>query len=216
MTKPGCWRGRGDPAPYRHGVPEEVPRARTLGELFSEMICCTRCDLAPGRTQVVVGAGPVTARVVLIGEGPGAEEDRMGKPFVGRSGRLLDSLLDAIGLPRDQVFITNIVACRPPANRAPRVSEIRAHAPWLEEQLRLIAPELVVTLGRIALTYFVPDGRITEMRGSPQTVQKSGRSHLLLPLFHPAAALRRPELVPVMEEDFAKIPGLLARLGPRG
>jgi DNA polymerase len=216
MTESGCWRGKGDSTPYRPGVPEEVSRARNLKELFREMVCCTRCDLAPGRTQVVTGAGPETARVVFIGEGPGAQEDLSGKPFVGRAGQLLDRLLVANKLSRDEIFITNIVSCRPPGNRTPRVGEIRAHSPWLDEQLRLIAPHLVATLGRVALTYFIPKARITELRGQPQTVQKSGRSFQLLPLFHPAAALRRPELVPVLEEDFAKIPGLLTGLGPRG
>jgi DNA polymerase len=118
--------------------------------------------------------------------------------------------MEANGLARDQVYITNIVACRPPGNRTPRVREIRAHAPWLEEQLRLIEPELIITLGGVALTYFIPDARITEIRGTPKTMEKSGRTLLILPLFHPAAALRRPELVQVMEEDFAKVQGLLA------
>jgi DNA polymerase len=164
----------------------------------------------------VTGAGPVSARVVFIGEAPGAEEDRTGKPFVGRAGRLLDRLLEANGISRDQIFITNIVSCRPPGNRTPRVGEIRAHAPWLEEQLRLIAPDLIVTLGRVALTYFIPNARITELRGQSLQIQQSGRSYLLLPLFHPAAALRRPELVPVMEEDFARIAELLAGLDSSG
>lgn len=216
MSKRECWRGKGDSTPYRAGLPEVVEPARDLAHLFQSMVCCTRCDLAPGRTQVVTGAGPVSARVVFIGEAPGAEEDRTGKPFVGRAGRLLDRLLEANGITRDQVFITNIVSCRPPANRTPRVGEIRAHAPWLEEQLRLIAPDLIVTLGRVALTYFIPNARITELRGQTQQIQKSGRSYLLRPLFHPAAALRRPELVPAMEEDFARIAELLAGLDSPG
>lgn len=214
MTKPDCWRGKGDEAPFHPGRPEVVPRARDLKGLFREMVCCTRCDLARERTQVVVGAGSGAARVVFIGEAPGREEDRSGKPFVGRAGRLLDELLASIDLARDDIFITNIVACRPPGNRTPRVSEIRAHAPWIEEQLRLIDPGLIVTLGRVALNYFIPGARITELTGVVQEVMRNGRSCLLLPLFHPAAALRRPELVPVLEENFAKIPGLLAGLGP--
>lgn len=209
-----CWRGKGDRTPYRPGYPETVPRAHSLEALFAEMICCTRCDLAPERTQVVVGTGNATARVVFIGEAPGAQEDRSGKPFVGRAGRLLDRLLEASGLSRDQIFITNIVACRPPGNRTPRVAEVRAHAPWLEEQLRLIEPELLVTLGRVALNYFIPGARITDLRGTPQTIERSGRSITLLPLFHPAAALRRPELVPVLESDFALLAELLAGTGP--
>lgn len=214
MTKPDCWRGKGDTTQYLPGRPEVVPQARDLGSLFREMVCCTRCDLALERTQVVVGAGPSTARVVFIGEAPGREEDRSGRPFVGRAGRLLDRLLASIDLARDEVFITNIVACRPPENRTPRASEVRAHAPWIEEQLRLLDPGLIITLGRVALNYFIPGARITELTGVVQEVMRNGRSYLLLPLFHPAAALRRPELVPVLEENFAKIPGLLAGLGP--
>jgi DNA polymerase len=165
--------------------------------------------------QVVTGAGSPSARVLLLGEAPGAQEDRQGRPFVGRAGQLLDRVLAASGLSRDEIFITNVVACRPPGNRTPRAQEVRAHAPWLEEQLRLIAPELVVTLGRVALTYFLPRAKVTEVSGTPQCIEKSGRSFLLLPLFHPAAALRRPELVPVLEEGFARIPSLLAGAGPR-
>lgn len=211
MPKSGCWRGKGDPTPYIPGIPEKVPAATSIDELFVEMICCTRCDLAPSRTQVVVGTGPAPARLMLVGEAPGAQEDAAGRPFVGRAGRLLDRLFEANGLDRGEAYITNIVACRPPGNRTPRVREIRAHSPWLEEQLRLVRPEVIVTLGRTALTYFLPEARVTEIRGTPQTIEKSGRSLTLLPLFHPAAALRRPELVPVLEEDFAKIPDLLAR-----
>lgn len=207
----GCWRGEGDPAPFVPGVPERVPRAATLRALFGAMACCTRCDLARGRTQVVAGVGPARARIMFVGEAPGADEDRQGAPFVGRSGRLLDRLLAANHLRRDDVFITNVVACRPPGNRNPRAREIHAHAPWLEEQIRLVAPRLLVTLGRIALTYFIPKAKITEIRGVPQTVERNGRSIPLLPLFHPSAILRRRELLPAMEEDFARIPALLRR-----
>jgi DNA polymerase len=215
MGERGCWRGKDDPTPYVAGLPEEVPHARSLERLFDAMVCCTRCELAPGRTQVVTGAGSRSARVLLLGEAPGAQEDRQGRPFVGRAGQLLDRVLAASGLSRDEVFITNVVACRPPGNRTPRAQEVRAHSPWLEAQLRLIAPELVVTLGRVALTYFLPRAKVTEVSGTPQRMEKSGRSFLLLPLFHPAAALRRPELVPVLEEGFARIPSLLSGAGPR-
>lgn len=209
-TTDGCWRGKGDPSPYVPGIPVEVPRAGSLEALFREMECCTRCDLALERTQVVLGKGPSNARLMFIGEAPGADEDRRGEPFVGASGRMVDRLLEASGVERKDVFITNIVACRPPKNRTPRVGEVRAHAPWLEAQLRLVAPELIVTLGRTALTYFVPGAKITELRGTPQRVERDGRELLILPTLHPAAALRRRELLPALEEDFAKIGGLLA------
>lgn len=204
-TRNGCWQGKGDASPFVAGLPETVPRARSLPELFAAMACCTRCDLAPERTRVVHGVGSPDAEVLLVGEAPGAQEDRQGEPFVGRAGKLLDRLLQGAGLRRDEVFITNVVACRPPANRNPRVREVRAHAPWLEEQIRLVAPVVIVTLGRIALTYFLPGGKITELRGVPQRLERVGGEIWLLPLYHPAAALRRRELIPEMEADFARL-----------
>lgn len=207
-----CWRGKGDPTPFVPGLPEEVPRARSLGDLFAAMACCTRCELAKERTQVVPGTGPGTARMMLVGEAPGAEEDRQGEPFVGAAGRLLNRLLQANGLSREEVFITNVVACRPPGNRAPRASEIRAHAPWLEEQIRLVKPQLILTLGRSALGYFLPGAKVTQLRGVPRTVEREGWRIALLPLLHPAAALRAPDLLAALEADFAKVPDLLTRL----
>lgn len=207
----GCWRGKGDPNPYVPGVPAEVPRFHSLSALFEAMDCCTRCELARERTQVVRGVGPASAELMLVGEAPGAEEDRRGEPFVGRSGQLLDRLLEANGIDRRRVFITNIVACRPPGNRNPKSKEIRAHAPWLEEQLRLVEPKVLVTLGRVALGYFLPGAKVTEVRGTPQTIERNGRSITLLPLLHPSAILRRRELLPAMEADVAKIPALLRR-----
>lgn len=208
----GCWRGKGDPTPFVSGVPEEIPAASSIGDLFKSMVCCTRCDLALERTQVVVGTGPAEARLMFVGEAPGADEDRQGRPFVGRSGQLLNRLLEANGLERDEVFITNVVACRPPGNRTPRMREIKAHAPWLEAQIRLVDPDVIATLGRVALTYFIPGAKITEIRGVPQTIERNGRSIKLLPLFHPSAALRRRELLPALEEDFAKLARLLSGL----
>ena len=204
-----CWRGTGDPGPYVAGIPAEVPRARSTRALFGAMACCTRCELARGRTQVVPGTGPARARLMLIGEAPGAEEDRQGRPFVGASGRLLERLLVANGLSREAVFITNIVACRPPGNRAPKPREVQAHAPWLEQQLRLVAPEVIMSLGRTALTYFLPGAKITQLRGQVQHVARDGCTIVLLPSLHPAAALRRREHLPALEADFAMLPELL-------
>ena len=209
----GCWKGRGDTTPFVPGVPDPVPTPRSLGALFDEMACCTRCELAAGRTQVVPGVGPRRAAVLLLGEAPGAEEDRRGTPFVGRAGHLLDRLLDAAGLERRSVFITNVVACRPPGNRTPRAAEIRAHAPWLDHQLRLVRPRLIVTLGRVALGYFIRGAKVTELRGKATTVEHDGRQLTILPTLHPAAALRAPDLLPSLEADFGKIRGILARLG---
>jgi uracil-DNA glycosylase len=209
MATDGCWRGRDDPRPFEPGVPERVARFRSLKALNEAMACCTRCDLAPGRIQVVRGVGPKRARVLFLGEAPGAKEDEAGEPFVGSAGRLFSRLLAAAGLERDDVYITNVVACRPPKNRAPRSSEVKAHAPWLEEQIRLVQPEVVATLGRTALVYFMPGAKITQLTGLPQQLVWQGRTLTLLPLYHPAAALRSPDLVPALEAAFAVLRGLL-------
>lgn len=204
-----CWKGHGDAAPFVAGLPETVPRARSLPALFRAMMCCTRCDLAPTRTQVVPGVGPHKAALMLIGEGPGANEDRQGRPFVGRGGKLLDALLAEAGVDRAEAFVTNVVACRPPANRTPKPAEVRAHAPWLEEQIRLVNPTVIVTLGRAALTYFLPGVKITLVHGTPQKLERHGREIWLLPTFHPAAALRNEAFRPLMQDDFRKLDGLL-------
>ena len=205
-----CWRGKDDPAPFVPGLPAEVPHARTIKQLFTSMVCCTRCELATGRTQVVLGVGSAKASLMLIGEAPGEKEDLSGQPFVGNAGRLLDRLLLENGISRDDVFITNIVACRPPRNRTPRVSEVKAHAPWIEEQLRLIQPRVVVTLGRIALTYFVPKAKVTQIRGKPQKLRHGELDLVLLPTFHPSAVLRDYEvLYPKAQADFRRIAKLV-------
>lgn len=215
---PPCWRGRDDPSPFVPGLPEVVPSARSLTALFRAMKCCTRCELAAGRNRVVVGVGPASAEVMFIGEAPGAQEDAAGRPFAGAAGRYLDTLLAAHGIVRDDVFVTNVVACRPPANRTPRPREVAAHAPWLEEQIRLVEPRIIVTLGRAALTYFIRGAKITQLSGVPQPLAWQERELTLLPLFHPAAALRAPDLRPRLDEGFAALAALLAsaRAGRRG
>ena len=207
-----CWTGKESDVPYVAGIPETLPKFRSVGALFKSMSCCTRCDLALARTQVVHGVGNAKARLMLIGEAPGEKEDLAGRPFVGASGRLLDKLLVANGIDRGDVFITNIVACRPPKNRTPKASEVKAHAVWIEEQLRLVDPALIVTLGRAALTYFLPKAKVTEIRGTPQKVIWKDKTLRVVPSLHPAVALRDPERRPMLEEDFRKIATLLARL----
>lgn len=176
-----------------------------LESVASQIRGCTRCKLHAGRTRAVPGVGPVTADVFFIGEGPGAREDEQGEPFVGRSGRYLDQLLESVDLNRAKVFITNVVKCRPPANRDPHVAEVRACAPYLERQLALIQPRLVVTLGRFAMERFFSDGRISDIHGQPRRIDDT----IYLPLYHPAAALYRGSLRSVVEEDFRRIPALL-------
>jgi uracil-DNA glycosylase family 4 len=160
----------------------------TLLEVRDEVLACTRCPLAEGRTNVVFGMGNPAADLVFIGEGPGAEEDKQGLPFVGRSGQLLDRLvLEEMGLTRDDVYIMNTVKCRPPGNRDPQPNEIDACNPWLELQLDLIAPKVVVTLGNFATKLLLQTSEgITKLRGRTYPF----RGSVLVPTFHPAAVLR--------------------------
>lgn len=209
-VQPPCWEGRDDPRPFVPGLPERITRARTLAGLFTAMRCCTRCELAPGRSRVVVGAGPAPAELMFVGEAPGAQEDARGEPFVGGAGRYFNTLLEQSGIVRAEVFVTNVVACRPPGNRTPRAREITAHAPWLEAQIRLVQPRVIATLGRAALTYFLPKGKVTELSGQPLPLVWQDRERLLVPLFHPAAALRARDLRPRLEAGFAAVRAALA------
>jgi uracil-DNA glycosylase len=165
---------------------------------------CTECNLCESRAQAVPGEGPQDAQVVFIGEAPGAQEDEFGRPFVGRAGGLLDKMLDTIDLKREDVFITNVVKCRPPDNRSPHKSEIAACRPFLDQQLAAIQPKLIVTLGRFATSQFV-SGRISDLHGQPQRVD----GLLVYPVFHPAAALRRTSWKQALEEDFQRLPDLM-------
>jgi len=153
-------------------------------------------------TRFVPGEGDPQARVVLIGEAPGASEDRSGRPFVGRAGRLLDQVLETAGLPREDVFITNVLKARPPDNRDPRADEVAHHLPWLEAQLEVIQPELVVPLGRHALNHFAAaEDRITKVHG--ELIERRGRS--LFPMYHPSAALRAPPVRDLLFEDAERL-----------
>ncbi len=190
--------------------PEE--RRARLVEVYREARDCARCPLANGRTQVVFGSGNADADLMFIGEGPGAEEDRKGLPFVGRAGQLLGQLLGEIGLRREDVWISNVVRCRPPGNRDPEPAEIEACEPYTRAQVELIEPRVIATLGNFA-TRLLTGSRagITRVRGTPQVHTIAGRTLFIMPLFHPAAALRTPALVDTLREDFAKLPELLER-----
>jgi uracil-DNA glycosylase family 4 len=187
-------------------------RREKLVELFKEVQGCTRCPLYETRTKAVFGAGNADADLMFVGEAPGAEEDRQGLPFVGRAGQLLNQMLEEIGLNRDDVFIANVLKSRPPGNRDPQPLEIQACEPYLWEQVRLIEPRVVCTLGNFStkLLSGSPTG-ITKVRGVPQVHDLGGRTVFLLPLFHPAAALRTPSVKEQLRADFATIPGLLQR-----
>jgi uracil-DNA glycosylase len=186
-------------------------RRERLVELYKQVQSCTRCPLHETRTKAVFGAGDADAELMFVGEAPGAEEDRQGLPFVGRAGQLLNELLGGIGLSREEVFIANVLKSRPPGNRDPLPLEIQACEPYLFEQVRLIEPRVVCTLGNFAtkLLSGSPAG-ITKVRGAPQVHELGGRTVFLLPLFHPAAALRTPSVKETLCADFERIPALLA------
>jgi DNA polymerase len=171
---------------------------------------CTRCPLAATRTQVVFGAGDPGAELMFVGEAPGFHEDKQGVPFVGQAGKLLESLLNGIGLTRADVYIANVLKCRPPGNRDPQPEEIEACESHLFHQIELIRPTLVATLGNFAtkLLSGKPTG-ITRVHGVPQQVTLGGSAVTLYPLYHPAAALYTRSMLSVLEEDFARIPQLL-------
>jgi len=187
-------------------------RRERLVDLFKEVSSCTRCPLHETRTKTVFGAGDADAELMFVGEAPGAEEDRQGLPFVGRAGQLLNQLLEEIGLSRERVFIANVLKSRPPGNRDPQPLEIEACEPYLFEQVRLIEPKVLCTLGNFAtkLLSGSPVG-ITKVRGTPQEHELGGHPVILLPLLHPAAALRTPAMKETLRADFATIPALLAQ-----
>jgi DNA polymerase len=183
---------------------------------FGDVVAgCTKCALAEGRTQVVFGAGSPTAELMFVGEAPGFHEDKQGVPFVGAAGKLLSKLLEGIGLSRDEVYIANVIMCRPPGNRDPLPEEIQACEGHLFRQIELIQPRLVATLGNFAtkLLSGKPNG-ITQVHGREQEVALGGNRVTLYPIFHPAAALYTPRMLQVLEEDFRRIPELLGRGAP--
>jgi uracil-DNA glycosylase len=186
---------------------EELDELRAYAE---EVSGCTRCRLAQGRTQVVFGAGDAHADLMFVGEAPGFHEDKQGVPFVGQAGKLLDKLLGGIGLSRADVFVVNVLKCRPPGNRDPQPDEIEACEGHLFRQIALIEPVVVATLGNFATKLL--SGRqvgITRVHGQEQKTTIGGRDVMLYPLYHPAAALYTPAMLKVLESDFARLPELL-------
>jgi len=175
---------------------------------------CTRCPLAETRTNAVPGDGPVNARLLFIGEAPGRNEDKQGRPFVGRAGSILDGLLEGIGVARDEVFITNIVKCRPPKNRDPTTEEIEACRPYLERQLSLICPQVIIPLGRFAMrwvleSYGITPGPISEVHGRVFRLRNTGCEQVIIPVYHPAATIYRPAFREVLAADFETIRAVL-------
>ncbi len=180
--------------------PEDV-----LKDVAQKVSVCEKCDLHHSRKKGVPGEGPADADIVFIGEGPGFHENMQGRPFVGAAGEFLEELLGTIGMTREDVFITNVVKCRPPSNRDPAPEELDACSSYLDRQLQAIRPKVIVTLGRFSMARYIPNAKISEIHGRPIKV----RGTLVVPFYHPAAALHRPSLRPVVEEDFAKLPELI-------
>jgi len=181
----------------------------TLEQLETVIRSCTLCPLHSGRTQAVPGEGPLHADIMFIGEGPGFHEDRQGRPFVGAAGQFLEELLAGIGMTRQQVYIANVIKCRPPGNRDPLPEELAACAPYLDRQIELIRPKVIITLGRYSMYRYFPDQSITKIHGQPKRVGDV----LVVPMFHPAAALHQPKWRPIVEADFKKLPQLIAEAG---
>ncbi len=204
----------GAPAP-RTSVPDGVRPPDALlplyevppvcDALYGEIADCPACVLAKTRSRTVPGSGPATCDLMFIGEAPGQREDELGLPFVGRSGQFLDDLLASIGRARVDVYVTNVVKCRPPANRDPNPDEMAACADYLDRQIALVAPRVIATLGRFSMAKWFPGERISQIHG--RAVERDGR--WIVPMYHPAAALRDGSLRAVMKQDFAQLPALL-------
>lgn len=178
-----------------------------LEQVAQEVSACQKCILFHSRKNAVPGEGPANADIMFIGEGPGFHENEQGRPFVGAAGRFLDELLAKIGMERSQVFITNVVKCRPPSNRDPLTEELEACSDYLERQIQAINPKVIVTLGRFSMARFLPNAKISAVHGQAMHI----RARLVVPMYHPAAALHQGSLRPVIERDFAQLPELIAK-----
>jgi len=178
-----------------------------LSKLYEEIALCQQCEIAKYRTKVVPGEGAENAGILFIGEAPGWHEDQLGRPFVGPAGLYLDELFASINLKREQVYIANVIKCRPPRNRDPLPSEIYNCRKWLERQIEIICPKMIVTLGRYSMAMFFPNKSISKIHG---TAQKRDNV-IYYAMYHPAAALHQQSLRRAIEEDMLKIPSLLAQ-----
>ena len=180
-----------------------------LNELHQQILSCTKCEvLAKNRTRVVPGEGPENADIMFIGEGPGLHEDQQGRPFVGQAGMYLEQLITSINMKREQVFIANVIKCRPPGNRDPLPIEIQNCDYWLQSQIELIQPRMIVTLGRYSMARFFPGKTISKIHGTAQ--KRDGIIYFAM--YHPAAALHQQSLRQTIEADMLKIPPLLAEV----
>jgi DNA polymerase len=179
-----------------------------LSDVANQVRVCERCPLHRTRLNSVPGEGNPQSEILFVGEGPGFNEDKLGRPFVGNAGKFLDEMLNSINLDRTQVFITNIVKCRPPENRDPEDEEKAACLPYLEAQIKFINPKLIVCLGRHSMNYFLPGFKISEVHGQP----KHRGDLYILPLYHPAAALHNGGLRQTLMDDFGRIPAIIKKI----
>lgn len=186
-----------------------MDKKKKLEEIAQKVAKCKKCPLYKNATNPVPGEGNPEAEIMFIGEGPGFYEDQQGRPFVGQAGKLLDELLQLIKLSRDEVFIANMVRHRPPGNRDPLLEEIEACQPFLDEQIKIIDPKIIVTLGRFSMNKFLPGEFISKIHGQARFVDFIGKRRIVIPMYHPAAALRNTEVVGQLKEDFQKIPKFL-------
>jgi len=182
-----------------------VAANKALEAVAAEVAVCVDCKLHLSRKNAVPGEGPADADLMFIGEGPGFHENEQGRPFVGAAGRFLEELLAGIGMSREDVFICNVVKCRPPGNRDPEQPEIEACSKYLERQIEAVDPKVIITLGRFSMARYFPDARISRIHGQP--AELDGR--LIVPMYHPAAALHQPSLRETVQADFAMLPGLI-------
>ena len=179
-----------------------------LTDLYAEIARCTRCTLSQSRINAVAGEGPENAAVMFIGEAPGFHENQQGRPFVGAAGKFLDELLASIDLRREDVYICNVIKCRPPGNRDPLPEEIEACQPFLDRQIALVRPRIVITLGRYSMARYFPNATISQIHGRPR---KMG-GVIYYPMYHPAAALHQPRYRADIESDMLRIPQLLTEI----
>ena len=177
-----------------------------LTDLYQLIVRCPDCRLCETRTQAVPGEGPEDARIMFIGEAPGFNEDRTGRPFVGAAGKFLDQLLMLAGLSRERVYICNVIKCRPPNNRDPQPDEIEACRKWLDQQIALVKPDVIVTLGRHSMNRFIPGASISRIHGEPRVID----GITIVPMFHPAAALHQERYRSLIMADFERLPAILA------
>ncbi len=190
-----------------------ISKSEQLNKLNARIMKCTQCSLRSTCSRVVFGEGSAEAEIMFIGEAPGKKEDETGQPFVGSSGRILDRMLADIRIKRKDIYITNVCKCRPPENRDPNPEEIQVCWPWLEKQIAIIEPKIIITLGKYALNYFLPSAKISEMHGQIINIdiKKIGKINLF-PLHHPAAARINKKTRALFNADFKKIPKILEKI----